>query len=188
LANTVLDYHRETDLDFNAFMRPAIEMEIAVRVGATWVLTAPRTTRASVAPAASERMAAFELCEAPFPDGDAIGVPTQVAENYGAGSVLADPADGFDPLELDRGRGRGARLPLRYPHDREPREGAHAVYERPALRGGVAASPSASQNGVRPRLRTRTEGAQKRNARGRQAAWLHDVRRGSVPGSDLWKR
>jgi 2-keto-4-pentenoate hydratase len=50
---------------------------------------------------------AFELTDGRYPDRDAVGVPTQVADDYyNAGSVLADPREGFDPFALDRVRSR----------------------------------------------------------------------------------
>jgi 2-oxo-3-hexenedioate decarboxylase/2-keto-4-pentenoate hydratase len=100
-------FRREAVFEYERYNSPAVESEIAVRLGRDLPAAGAPYDRASVAPAVGEIMAAFELTEGRYADRDAVGVPTQVADDYyGAGSVLADPAEGFDPFDLDRVRSR----------------------------------------------------------------------------------
>lgn len=94
-------HHREAVLRHAAFVRPAIESEIAVVLGDNLPARGQPYDEISVAPAIGACMAAIELVDNRC-DPEVVGLPTQIADDYfGAGSVLGAPDRQFDPLMLD---------------------------------------------------------------------------------------
>ncbi len=94
---------RSVELRHADFVGISLESEIVVQVDRDLPASRAPYDRASVAPAVAAVHAAFELTESRYPDRDAVGVPTQVADDYyGIGSVLDEPVEGLDPFTLDR--------------------------------------------------------------------------------------
>ena len=98
---------RSVELRHADVIGPSLESEIVVRLDQDLPAAGAPYDRASVARAVGAAHAAFELTEDRYADRHAVGVPTQVADDYyGIGSVLDDPVEGIDPFTLDRVAGR----------------------------------------------------------------------------------
>ena len=94
-------HHREATLRHADFVRPAIESEIAVLLKDDLPARDEPYDKTSVAPAVAACMATIELVDNRC-DPEAIGLPTQIADDYfGAGSILGAPDREFDPFMLD---------------------------------------------------------------------------------------
>ena len=101
-ASTVR-HGRNAELRHADFIGPSLESEIVVRLDSDLPASGAPYDRTSVARTVGAAHAAFELTESRYPDRHAVGVPTQVADDYyGIGSVLDDPVEGIDPFTLDR--------------------------------------------------------------------------------------
>ena len=84
--------------------RLGVECEVAVRLGddLPGLPDGAPYTRAAVADAVAECMAAIEVVEDRYEDYGALSTPTLIADDFfGAGIVLGEPVAGFDPLALD---------------------------------------------------------------------------------------
>lgn len=103
------------------FVRPGIECEIAVRLGADLAPGGAPFTRDSVAAAVEACLAAIEVVDDRYSDFRELGVPTLVADDFfAAGCVLGPPVTGWRDFDLaaleaataidgvEIGRGRGA--------------------------------------------------------------------------------
>ena len=94
---------RNVGLRLADFIGLSLESEIVVRLDEDLPAGGAPYDRASVARAVGAAHAAFELTESRYPDRHAVGVPTQVADDYyGSGSVLDDAVEDMDPFTLDR--------------------------------------------------------------------------------------
>jgi len=101
-ASTVR-HGRSVELRLADFIGLSLESEIVVRLDRDLPAGGAPYDRASVAGAVGAAYAAFELTEGRYADRHAVGVPTQVADDYyGIGSVLDDPVEDVDPFSLDR--------------------------------------------------------------------------------------
>ena len=83
------------------FIRLGIETEIAVRLADALPPRPDAYTRADMAAAVAEVMAAIELVDDRYADFGSAGVATLIADNaFDAGSVLGAPASGWRGLDL----------------------------------------------------------------------------------------
>ncbi len=106
-AHTV---HRETALLRHAdFLRPGVECEIAVRLGADLGPEAAPYSRASVAGAVDACMAAIEIVDDRYDDYRSFDTPSLVADDFfNAGCVLAAPVTAWRAVDLAAIEGRMA--------------------------------------------------------------------------------
>jgi 2-keto-4-pentenoate hydratase len=170
--------HRATaGLEHAAYVRPGVECEVAVRLGADLGPSSAPFDRKSTALAVAACMAAIEIVDDRYSDYSLLGTPTLIADDFfGAGCVLAPEVEGFDPLQLDQvsgtmwvdgeevGSGVGADVlglaceqhgrPGREPQggrDRPARECRQDAVDRPGHRGTDRQRPAGS--GAGPVLR-----------------------------------
>jgi len=96
--------HRGTaELEHAAYVRPGVECEVAVRLGADLGPSSAPFDRESTALAVAACMAAIEIVDDRYWDYSLLGTPTLIADDFfGAGCVLAPEVEGFDPLGLDQ--------------------------------------------------------------------------------------
>jgi 2-keto-4-pentenoate hydratase len=101
-ASTVR-HGRSVELRHADFVGLSLESEVVVRLERDLPAGGAPYSRASAAGAVGAAYAAFELTENRYLDRQAVGVPTQVADDYyGIGSVLDDVVEDVDPFTLDR--------------------------------------------------------------------------------------
>lgn len=94
------------DLEHAAFVRPGVECEVAVRLGADLPPERAPFDRPAAAAAVGSCMAAMEIVDDRFEDYTILGTPTLVADDFfGAGCVLGEEHEGLDPFRLADVRG-----------------------------------------------------------------------------------
>ena len=88
-------------LSFDAFLRPGIETEIAVRLGRDLPPGDAPFDRSRVAEAVAEVMAAIEIVDDRYEDFRRVGIATIVADNaFNAASILGEPRREWRGLDL----------------------------------------------------------------------------------------
>jgi 2-oxo-3-hexenedioate decarboxylase/2-keto-4-pentenoate hydratase len=93
---------REAVLQRADHVRPGVESEIVVRLGRDLPASGGPYDRRSAASAIACCYGGFELVDSRVLDRDPSTTPLRIADDYGgAGSVLGDPREDFDPLALD---------------------------------------------------------------------------------------
>jgi 2-oxo-3-hexenedioate decarboxylase/2-keto-4-pentenoate hydratase len=104
LAGTI--FRGEAVLPHAGLVKPAVECEIAVRLGADLPQRAEPWTPDSVAPAVAACMAAIELVDDRYADYRSLGTPTLIADDFfHVGCVLAPEVTGWRRLDLPALRG-----------------------------------------------------------------------------------
>lgn len=94
------------DFEHAALVRPGVECEVAIRLGADLPVKGARYDRRAVAAAVGSCIAAIEIVDDRYADYTTLGTPTLVADDFfGAGCVLGEELGGFDPLLLGDVRG-----------------------------------------------------------------------------------
>jgi len=105
LAATV--HHDRTGLRHDAFFRPGVECEIAVRLADDLPAAGAPYTRDSVADAVGTCMAAIEIVDDRYEDFRALDAPTLIADDFfNAGCVLGPPLEDWRALDLATLSGR----------------------------------------------------------------------------------
>ncbi len=103
-ANTV--FHQRGGRDHDAYCRPGVECEIAVKLGATLTAEGAPYDRESVTAAVESCMAAIEIVDDRFVDYSKLDLPTMLADDFfNAGCVLGAPVGNWQELDIGALRG-----------------------------------------------------------------------------------
>jgi 2-oxo-3-hexenedioate decarboxylase/2-keto-4-pentenoate hydratase len=99
-------FRGEGALEHRRLIKPAVECEIAVRLGADLPAGGAPWTQASVAPAVAACMAAIELVDDRYADYRSLGTPTLIADDFfHVGCVLAPEVADWRRLDIPALRG-----------------------------------------------------------------------------------